>query len=167
MSVTTSVYLNAASAYSALGVDAESMRAHLFADADPQTLRWTDQYSPGRVLPLGCLPEGVELPVLDFAPAHQRSRNNALAWAAMQDIRGAVDAAIARHGPERVALIVGTSTGGLDEGTLAAAAHRQTGQFPEGFNYSAQELGDVAAGGAPLPVVAHRRHRAAQHVGAQ
>ena len=59
MSATTSVYLNAASAYSALGVDAESMRAHLFADADPQTLRWTDQYSPGRVLPLGCLPEGV------------------------------------------------------------------------------------------------------------
>ena len=143
--MSTDVFLNAASAWSALGVSASEMRANVFSATDPHTLRMTEQYSPGRVLALGCLPEHAALPAIDFAPAWQRSRNNALAWAAMQDIRGAVDAAIARHGPERVALIVGTSTGGLDEGTLAAAAHRQTGQFPEGFNYSAQELGDVAA----------------------
>ena len=143
--MSTDVFLNAASAWSALGVSASEMRANVFSATDPHTLRMTEQYSPGRVLALGCLPEHAALPAIDFAPVWQRSRNNALAWAAMQDIRGAVDAAIARHGPERVALIVGTSTGGLDEGTLAAAAHRQTGQFPEGFNYSAQELGDVAA----------------------
>ena len=143
--MSTDVFLNAASAWSALGVSASEMRANVFSATDPHTLRMTEQYSPGRVLALGCLPEHAALPAIDFAPEWQRSRNNALAWAAMQDIRGAVDAAIARHGPERVALIVGTSTGGLDEGTLAAAAHRQTGQFPEGFHYSAQELGDVAA----------------------
>ena len=143
--MSTDVFLNAASAWSALGVSASEMRANVFSATDPHTLRMTEQYSPGRVLALGCLPEHAALPAIDFAPAWQRSRNNALAWAAMQDIRNAVDAAIARHGPERVALIVGTSTGGLDEGTLAAAVHRQTGQFPEGFHYSAQELGDVAA----------------------
>ena len=144
MSATTPVYLNAASAYSALGVDAESMRAHLFADADPQTLRWTDQYSPGRVLPLGCLPEGVELPALDFAPAHQRSRNNALAWGALHALQGAVAQAIARFGPTRVALVVGTSAAGIEEGEAAARCLFNEGRFPPGFSYPLQEMGNVA-----------------------
>ena len=139
------VYLNAVSAISALGASAEDMRAALFADVDPKTLRVTEQYSPGRALALGCLPDDVVLPAQDFAVPAQCSRNNALAWAAMLPLRAQVDALLSRFGAERVALIVGTSTGGLDEGSHAADVHRQTGQFPQGFDYTVQELGDVAA----------------------
>lgn len=138
------IFLNAVSAYSALGLDAASMRAHLFAAADPQTLQWTDRYSPGRVLPLGCLPEGTVLPALDFAPAHQRSRNNALAWGALQALRAPVAQAIERFGPTRVALVVGTSTAGIEEGEAAARHLRHEGRFPAGFSYAVQEMGNVA-----------------------
>ncbi|QIL80960.1 beta-ketoacyl-ACP synthase [Diaphorobacter sp. HDW4A] len=138
------VYLNAVSAISALGASAEQMRARLFADADPQTLRVTEQYSPGRALALGCLPSDIALPALDFTALAQRSRNNALAWATMQPLKPQIDALIERFSAERVALIVGTSTGGLDEGILAADAYRHAGAFPEGFDYTVQELGDVA-----------------------
>lgn len=138
------VYLNAASACSALGLDAAGMRANLFTATDPETLQWSDRYSPGRVLPLGCLPEGTVLPALDFAPPHQRSRNNALAWSAMQGLQGLVAQAITRWGPTRVALVVGTSTGGMDEGEAAARHLCQEGRFPLGFEYPVQEMGNVA-----------------------
>lgn len=138
------VYLNAASAHSALGLDAPSMRAQLFAATDPATLQWTERYSPGRVLPLGCLPAHAVLPALDFAPVDQRSRNNALAWGAVQALQGDVAQAIARHGPTRVALVVGTSTGGIEEGEMAARHLLLEGDFPPGFAYAVQEMGNVA-----------------------
>lgn len=138
------VYLNAASAYSALGPSAASMRAHLFSATDPQTLQWTDRYSPGRTLPLGCLPEGTLLPALGFAPVHQRSRNNALAWGALQALQGLVGEAIGQWGPTRVALVVGTSTGGIEEGEVAARHLAREGCFPPGFAYPVQEMGNVA-----------------------
>lgn len=138
------VYLNAASAYSALGLSAAAMRAHLFAATDPATLQWTERYSPGRLLPLGCLPTYAVLPTLDFAPVHQRSRNNALAWGAMQALQADVAQAIARFGAARVALVVGTSTGGIEEGEVAARHLLLEGGFPAGFAYAMQEMGNVA-----------------------
>jgi 3-oxoacyl-[acyl-carrier-protein] synthase-1 len=138
------VYLNAASAHSALGLSAAAMRAHLFAATDPATLQWTERYSPGRLLPLGCLPADAVLPALDFAPVHQRSRNNALAWGAVQALQTDVAQAIARHGPARVALVVGTSTGGIEEGEVAARHLLHQGGFPPGFAYAVQEMGNVA-----------------------
>ena len=138
------VYLNAASAHSALGLSAAAMRAHLFAATDPATLQWTERYSPGRLLPLGCLPADAVLPALDFAPVHQRSRNNALAWGAVQALQADVAQAIARHGPTRVALVVGTSTGGIEEGEVAARHLLHQGGFPPGFAYAVQEMGNVA-----------------------
>lgn len=138
------VYLNAVAAHSALGVNAAALRARIFAAADPQPLLWTDRYSPGRTLPLGCLPEGAQLPCIDFAPPHQRSRNNAMAWGAVQALQGAVERAAARFGPERIALVVGTSTAGIEEGEAAALHMRREGRFPAGFSYPLQEMGNVA-----------------------
>ncbi|NMM80848.1 beta-ketoacyl-[acyl-carrier-protein] synthase II [Acidovorax sp. SRB_14] len=138
------VFMHAASAYSALGTDAQSLRDQIFSVTDPQALTWTDCYSSGRQLPLGCLPSSVVLPALDFAPAWQRSRNNALAWAAVRDLRADIDQAVAKWGPARVALIVGTSTAGVQEGEAAASGLQQHGQFPQGFNYAVQEMGNVA-----------------------
>ncbi len=143
--MTAPVFIQQGHAVSALGMDAEHMRRHLFAEHDPDTLRATDAYSPGRVLALGCLPQDAALPSIDFAPAWQRSRNNAMAWAALWPLRAHVQAAVERFGPQRVALIVGTSTAGLDEGEAAARQLRASGSFPLGFDYGVQELGDVAA----------------------
>lgn len=138
------VFLNAASVWSALGLDAATLRGNLFSATDPHTLTWTDRYSPGRTLPLGCLPNDAALPDLAFAPPHQRSRNNALAWGTMQALRGSVNQAIDRWGAVRVALVVGTSTGGIEEGEAAARYLVREGQFPSGFSYPVQELGNVA-----------------------
>jgi len=62
------------------------------------------------------------------------SRNNRLAWLALgQDgMRDAIDAAIARHGAERVAVIVGTSTSSIGS-TELAYTRLEGGQFAEEF----------------------------------
>lgn len=138
------VYLQAMGVLSALGADHAAMRAALFAAEYPDTLQQTERYSPARSLPMGMLPAQQVLPSLDFAPASQRSRNNALAWAAVQQILPQVEAAIQEFGAHRVALVIGTSTAGVEEGEQAARARQQSGCFPQEFDYALQELGNVA-----------------------
>lgn len=137
------VYLNAMGVLCALGRSADEVRDHLFRADVAGGVAATERYSGGRVLPLGCLPDG-PLPSLAHAPLQQRSRNNALAAAALAQIRPAVDAAIARFGPARVAVILGTSTSGVDEGERAARALIETGDFPSDYDYAQQEMGSVA-----------------------
>ena len=77
-------------------------------------------------------------------------RNNRLAWLALnQDgLLGAVRAAVERYGPQRVAVIAGTSTSGLLQ---AEGAFRQVddGRLPDDFRYdktlNAYSLADLLA----------------------
>jgi len=137
----TDVYLQSHSCVCALGDTPEAIRAGLWADA-PSGVRPTDRHTPGRMLNLGCVE--TPLPAQDGLPAHQRSRSNALALAALAPLRAAVLAAMARVGPARVAVVVGVSTAGLDEG-LAATRRRQAGEgWPQGYDYALQEMGNAA-----------------------
>jgi 3-oxoacyl-[acyl-carrier-protein] synthase-1 len=75
----------------------------------------------------------------------QRSRNNALLLTALQPIRAAVDAAIARFGPLRVAVVLGTSTSGVGESEAAWAHHREQGDLPAWHDVRQQEIGSGAS----------------------
>lgn len=138
------VYLQAVGVLSALGADLDSMRASLFSSVDPCTLTITQAFSPGRSLPLGCLPATIELPSLAFAPLREQSRNNALAWGALQQILPQVEQALDRYRPDRVAVVVGTSTSGVLEGEAAARMLHEVGSFPDGYDYRIQEMGNLA-----------------------
>ena len=142
--MTAAIYLNAMGVLCSLGHGAAAMREQLFASQQPLGVAPTDRYTPGRVLHLGCLPEG-ELPSLAHAPLQQRSRNNALLAAALAEMRPQVDAAIARFGPQRVAVVLGTSTGGVEEGERAARRLLVQGDFPPEYHYAQQEMGNCAA----------------------
>lgn len=139
----SAVFLNAMGMVCALGDEPDSMRAGLLASTGPNSLTLTERYSPGRLLPLGCLP-ATPLPALLHAPYTQRSRNNAVAAAAMQRIRPQIDGVIARFGPHRVAIVLGTSAAGIDEGLRAAQQYQRRGDFPPDYDYALQEMGNVA-----------------------
>lgn len=138
------IYLQAMGVLSALGTEAGEMRHALFASQYPETLQYTQQYSPGKTLPLGALPASIALPSLAFAKPHYRSRNNALAWAAVLQIRPQIEQAMALFGPHRVGIVVGTSTSGVQEGELAAQQLKMSYGFPQGFDYALQEMGNVS-----------------------
>ena len=75
-----------------------------------------------------------------IAAAH-RSRNNQLLLAALAQIQPAVEAAIARVGRDRVAVVLGTSTSGLDEGDEYVRLSLNGERSPQ-WQYPQQELGD-------------------------
>lgn len=135
------VYLNAMGVVCALGLDSAAVRRALFAGA-PSGVVETDRYTPGRRLHLGLLP--AEVPALTTAPARQRSRNNAVLAAALAEPRAAIDAAIARFGPQRVAVVLGVSTSGVEEGERASRLWQAEGRWPDGFDYALQEMGNAA-----------------------
>ncbi|OFA04794.1 beta-ketoacyl-ACP synthase [Duganella sp. HH101] len=133
-------YLNACGIICALGDGPEQVKARLYAGETGLTA--TDRHSPGRALPLGCVQ--TRLPSVDHLPLRQRSRNNALALAALAQIRPQVDAAVARYGADRVGVVIGTSTSGVGGTEQAMACHVASGELPQDFHYGQQEMGSPA-----------------------
>jgi 3-oxoacyl-[acyl-carrier-protein] synthase-1 len=136
------LYLNDCALLCALGAERATIARRLLDEAEGG-LVVSDACSPGRPLPLGRVE--TTLPAVDHLPLALRSRNNQLALAALERIRPAVDAAIARYGADRVGVVVGTSTSGVGATEAALAARLRTGALPDGFHYGQQEMGSPAA----------------------
>jgi 3-oxoacyl-[acyl-carrier-protein] synthase-1 len=138
----SAVFLNEVGIVSALGQGIDTTREQLFADR-PGGVAPTDAYTPGRPLHLGRVPGA--LPASCGLPMRFRSRNNTLVAAALAQIRPQVDAAVQRWGPARVAVVLGVSTAGLDEGIAALRARAAGLGWPAGYDYAQQEMGSAAA----------------------
>ncbi|MGE5540456.1 MAG: beta-ketoacyl-[acyl-carrier-protein] synthase family protein [Gemmatimonas sp.] len=98
--------------------------------------------APGRSVPVGAV--AAPLPAVPPDLALFDSRNNRLMQAALDEISETVARAVARHGADRIAVVLGTSTSGISDGEQALAAQRRSGAWPNGFHYRAQETGSLA-----------------------
>jgi 3-oxoacyl-[acyl-carrier-protein] synthase I len=134
------VFLNVLGLVCAPGAGRHQVRAALFAGA-PSGVAPSDDFA-ARTLHVG----QVTSPLADTEVLARplRSRNNALLLTALADIRSEVDAAIARFGPERVGVVLGTSTSGIGESETAMVAHAAHGALPPSFHLRQQELGSPA-----------------------
>ncbi len=137
-----SCFITAYGLISALGegvdASAEALLAWQAKGSTPLT-RHNQALLDGRLTPVGRV-EG-ELPAIPAALAPYASRNNQLLLAALAQIRHALGEALATFGPARVGLVLGTSTAGIGEAELAAAAARRGEAVPLVFDYRQQELG--------------------------
>lgn len=134
------VYLNELGIVCALGCGQQAVAEALFAADAPHGVSVGDWHTPGRPLALGVVQD--VLADVSNHPLRFHSRNNALLLTAFAQIGDAVAEAITRHGAGRVAVVVGTSTSGIGE-TEHAMPHRMThGDWPPGFHYAQQEIGD-------------------------
>ena len=129
----TAIFLQDHACVCALGDTAEAIRAGLWADA-PSNVAPTDAHTPSRMLALGRV--ATPLPALDGLPHHERSRNNALLLAALAPLRERVRAAAERFGPARVAVVLGVSTAGLDEGVAAIRQVHSGCGWPAHYDYA-------------------------------
>lgn len=133
------IYISAVGMVNALGNSADEVAANLTAGRAPGMHRrsgWL-QGIPDAVL------GGVEgeLPTIPDGLRAHRTRNSQLLLAALAQIRPAVDEAIARVGRDRVAVVLGTSTSGLDEGD-EHVRRTLNGEASTAWRYPQQELGD-------------------------
>lgn len=131
---------------SALGLGLAGMRAALAkGESGLSDQPWPECTVPcylGRVAPLDQYPE---------LPAERTSRNNALlALALAQDgFAEAVRGAVAQFGPERVGLIMGTSTSSIDRTEAAFTELEESGRFAPQYRqpltHNPHAPGDFAA----------------------
>ena len=133
------IYMNELGIVCALGSGREAVATSLFATDGPRGIAATAALTPGRDLHLGAVTAA--LPSLDDVPVAFGGRNNALLRVALAEIRGAVDATIARHGRHRVGVVLGTSTSGVGESEVAQRHFEQHGHWPPSFHYAQQEMG--------------------------
>lgn len=92
---------------------------------------------------VGCI-DSVHLPPLSSLPPSMATRNNQLAACALAQIAPQVEKLKQRFGPDRIAVVVGSSTSGIREGEEALAVYQTQQQLPDNFHYQMQELGAPA-----------------------
>lgn len=135
----TATYLNELGLICALGNDRREVATALLA-GESAGMQVQAGWVPGRSLPVGA----VKARMAAIPDKRHDTRNNRLLLAAATQIDPAIRAAIQRHGAARVAVVLGTSTSGIQETTQGIRHHTLHGQLPEGFHYSHQELSDPA-----------------------
>lgn len=134
------IYFSAVGMVNALGNDLVQIAQNLMAGNAPGMSLQEGWLTENRPVWLGTVTG--DLPAIPGDLMAHRSRNNQLLLAALVQIESQVSAAIAQYGKDRVAVIMGTSTSGIAEGEEAVRYLHQHGEFPPGFDYRQQELGD-------------------------
>ncbi|MDQ8022722.1 MAG: beta-ketoacyl-ACP synthase [Moraxellaceae bacterium] len=135
------VFLNTVGLLCALGDSTETVRENLFAGHAPG-MRSTDAFSPGRPLTLGTV--SATLPTLDDQPLPLRGRNNALLALAFAQIETAYRQLAQGIAPERIAVILGTSTSSISQTEYALPYKAEHGDWPADYHYAHHELGTPA-----------------------
>jgi len=82
------------------------------------------------------------LPELPASLSSFNTRNNQLLLCAALQIVDRVTQAREQYGPERIGIILGTSTSGIAQGEEALTHKSKQGQLPSAYQYSQQELGN-------------------------
>ncbi|WP_392893598.1 beta-ketoacyl-[acyl-carrier-protein] synthase family protein [Pseudomonas migulae] len=134
-------YLNALGVICALGRGKQEVASHLFA-GDCSGMRSESGWVPERTLPVAAV-RG-ELAPIPAELAKQSTRNNQLLLEAALQIRADIDQAIQTYGSDRIGVILGTSTSGIDEASRGLAHYIREQQFPADYDYQQQELGAPA-----------------------
>lgn len=137
----STAYLNTLGIVCALGADRAAVAQALFA-GDTDRLVPTPGWIPGFTPPVGRV--HAELPALPATLWAHDNRCNRLLLAAAHQIEPDLQAAATHYGRLRIGVVLGTSTGGIEEATVGHAGYRQTGAWPRGYHYRDQELSDPA-----------------------
>ncbi len=135
------LHLNALGVINPLGRGKLEVARNLFQGSRAGLVNRTDLL-PDRSVRVGVVSGA--LPTVPSRLAHLDCRNNQLALAALDEIETDIKVIADRVGPHRMAVVMGTSTSGIADGELALAQRVATGQWPKGFRYSRQEVGNLA-----------------------
>ncbi|OLS64023.1 beta-ketoacyl-[acyl-carrier-protein] synthase family protein [Pseudomonas putida] len=125
-------YLNALGLVCALGRDQAEVARRLFA-GDCSGMVEADGWVPDKRVVVGAVAG-------ELGPLPGESRNNQLLHEAALQIETPLRAAIERFGPQRVGVVLGTSTSGIEEASQGIAEYLREGRFPPAYDYAQQEL---------------------------
>ena len=137
----TSTFLSALGIVSALGQGIEQTSRTLFGDRRADMIAH-DDFLIDRTTMLGTV-TGPLVALPDHLTQYD-TRNNRLLWTAMAQITSEIDDLITTFGTDRIGIILGTSTSGIEEGTTGYQDMLETGTWAPSFRYEHQEIGSPA-----------------------
>lgn len=132
------LYLNDLGLLCGAGNGKTEVLANLLS-GDRSGLVETDAYSPGRSVIVGQV--DCPLPELESQYTIYDCRNNRLLLAAYCQISNTVDRMKNKFGPERIGIVLGTSTAGVRNTELALSYQAVHGALPKLFHYKQQQMG--------------------------
>ena len=136
----SSCYLNAVGMLCSMGGSPAEIKQNLLTKKSGLTS--TNAYGSENPLLIGLI-QG-ELPTVPLSHKKWHTRNNQVAFAALSQIRVKVDAAINKYGADRIAVVVGTSTSGIDESERAVKHWVTHSSFKSDYYYGMHEMGATA-----------------------
>lgn len=134
------VYLNQLGLLCCAGESPAELKSQLNTERSFFTV--SDAYGTD-ALPLGMHLGG--LPEIPLKKSFWQSRNNQFAMFAYEQIKAEVATAVERYAPERIGVVIGTSTSGIEDANPAFAAYINNEVLPDEYHYSIQEMGNTAA----------------------
>ncbi|CAI8717674.1 beta-ketoacyl-[acyl-carrier-protein] synthase family protein [Kosakonia quasisacchari] len=133
------IYISAIGMINALGNTCDEIAANLCRGVAPGMISRKGWLQGDAEVMLGGV--DAELPLMPEVWQAHRSRNNQLLLVALEQIQQTVNEAISHYGRDRVAVVLGTSTSGLEEGGKHVH-YLHNGEESLEWRYSQQELGD-------------------------
>ncbi|MEH6545367.1 MAG: beta-ketoacyl-[acyl-carrier-protein] synthase family protein [Sneathiella sp.] len=139
--MTDGYYLNSLGIVNPLGIGKPEVSRGLFAG---QTTGMTLQsgWLPDRSVFVG--QAGSILPSISPELEIYDSRNNRLLLSALLEIDTDIRSAISKYGPNRIAVVLGTSTSGIGDNEDGISQKVATGYFPKAFHYNRQDNASLA-----------------------
>jgi 3-oxoacyl-[acyl-carrier-protein] synthase I len=133
------VYLNALGIISALGNGKEETLSKLVAGNRRGVFLHKGLLASGQDLEFGACTD----PLAKIPDAFQAlaSRNSRLALTALAQIRTEIDSCASQYGKDRIGVVIGTSTSGIEEGEKALLYLREHRRFPKSYHFMQQEMG--------------------------
>ncbi len=136
------IFVNAVGVMSAIGTEAADIRNLLLQGVSPG-MRVAENWLNGmKKTFVGEISRS--LPELTGEFASFDCRNNRLLLAVLDQIRASVGLAVSKYGPDRIGVVMGTSTSGISAGEEALAHFAAQGAFPAGYHYVQQEIGGLS-----------------------
>ena len=130
-------YLHELGIVCALGAGRDQVLRAMLAGDQSGMIR-TDAFSPDAPCFVGRV--DAPLPTLPQSFGRYECRNNRLLLAALDQIDATVRDAVATFGPDRVGVVIGTSTSGILEGEETVAHRVRTGEPLATYDYQQQRL---------------------------
>ncbi len=131
------VFLNSAGIICSLGSGLKTVEDNLFGPStETNYLKQSPRYSTDRNLPLGL----VEHPLSAVLIAAEDTRNNRVLTTAMEPLLTEIQSLKECFGPQRIAVVIGTSTSGISDGEEALSYQRKHHEFPADYHYRKQEI---------------------------
>jgi 3-oxoacyl-[acyl-carrier-protein] synthase-1 len=135
------VFLSALGIVSALGSSKEETFVNLISGSTKNVV-WRDNFLPDKKVKLASVT--TNLPEIPNQFKFYKTRCNQLLLAAYLQIKSEIDVAIKKYGKDRIAVVIGSGTSGIDEGQRAIDQYLKSGEYPLDFDYSFLEMGTPA-----------------------